>query len=180
MNDQMNDQMIAMIANGSMVAFEQLYRCTYKNVYPFIFSMVKCRQTAEDLMHDTYMRIFGKASSYQSGTSLGTWIMTIAKNITYDYLRKIKPLCTFEENQLENTVIHQNGIDENVIKHVELEKAFEGLSGLDSKIAVLYAVCGYKHREIAQILSIPEGTVRRRYRVAIKRLADAMGGGVDG
>jgi RNA polymerase sigma factor (sigma-70 family) len=175
-----DDQVIALIANGSMVAFEQLYSCTYKNVYAFILSIVKCRQTAEDLMHDTYMRIFGKASSYQSGTSLGTWIMTIAKNITYDYLRKMKPLLAFDECQLENTIIHRNGIDENVIKHVELEKAFEGLPVLDSKIAVLYAVCGYKHREIAQILSIPEGTVRRRYRGAIKQLAEAMGGEEDG
>lgn len=175
-----DDQVIVMIANGSMVAFEQLYNCTYKNVYAFILSMVKCRHTAEDLMHDTYMRIFEKASSYQSGTSLRTWIMTIAKNITYDYFRKAKPLHAFDENQVDNNIFNIYDIDEKVIEHVELEKAFERLSGLDLQIAILYAVCGYKHREIAQILSIPDGTIRRRYRKAIKQLADAIGGAANG
>lgn len=176
-----DDEMIALIAEGNITAFEQLYRCTYKNVYAFILSMVKCRQTAEDLLHDTYMRIFEKASTYQIGTSLRTWIMTVAKNITYDYLRKVKPIVPYdEENQTENTSSCLPGTYENVIEHIELEKALEKLSELDSQIAILYAVCGYRHREIAQVLSIPEGTVRRRYRGAIKQLANAMGGEVDG
>jgi RNA polymerase sigma-70 factor, ECF subfamily len=171
-----DDRMIALIAEGSVAAFEQLYSCTYKKVYAFIFSITKCRYTAEDLMHDTYMRIFEKASTYQIGSLLLTWIMTIAKNITYDYLRKMKSIVPFEDDQTENTATHLSGAYENMIEQIELEKALEKLSELDSQIAVLYAVCGYKHKEIAQILSIPEGTIRRRYRKAIKLLADAIGG----
>ncbi|NJD03639.1 MAG: RNA polymerase sigma factor [Ruminiclostridium sp.] len=175
-----DDQIISSITDGNIAAFEQLYNCTYKNVYAFIFSMVKCRHTTEDLMHDTYMRIFEKASTYQIGTSLQTWIMTLAKNITYDYFRKVKPFVPFEDNGGENITFYLPGSCENVIEHIELEKALEKLSELDSQIAVLYAVCGYKHKEIAQILSIPEGTIRRRYRGAIKQLANAMRGAVDG
>jgi len=169
-----DDQIITSIANGKIAALEQLYNCTYKNVYAFIFSIVKCRHTAEDLMHDTYMRIFEKASTYQVGTCLRTWIMTIAKNITYDYFRKVKPILPFEEDQAQNASFKSYDISENVIEHVALEDALQKLSELDSQIAVLYAVCGYKHKEIAQILSIPEGTVRRRYREAIKQLADTI------
>ena len=175
-----DDQIIALIADGSITAFEQLYSCTYKNIYTFILSIVKCRHTAEDLMHDTYMRIFEKASTYQIGTSLRTWIMTVAKNITYDYLRKMKPFVPYEENQAENISFYLSGSYENLIEHIVLEKALKKLSVHDSQIAVLYAVCGYKHKEIAQILSMPEGTVRRRYRQAIKQLADTIGGAVDG
>lgn len=171
MND---DQIITLIADGNMTAFKQLYNCTYKDVYAFILSMVKCRHTAEDLMHDTYMRIFEKASSYQIGTSLRTWIMTIAKNITYDYFRKEKTIVPFEDNQTENETSCLSVSYESEIEHIDLEKALKKLSGLDSQIAVLYAVCGYKHKEIAQILSIPEGTIRRRYRKAIAQLADAL------
>lgn len=175
-----DDEIIALIADGNISAFEQLYNSTYQRVYAFILSMVKCRHTAEDLMHDTYMRVFEKVRSYKNGTSVNTWIMTIAKNITYDYFRKLKNNLSFDESLIEDNPAHQYDNDDNVMEHFEIEKALAKLSEIDAQIAVLYAVCGYKHREIAQILSIPEGTVRRRYRGAIKQLADAMGGAVDG
>lgn len=174
-----DDEIISSIAGGNIAALEQLYNCTYKSVYAFIFSMVKCRQTAEDLMHDTYMRIFEKASTYKIGTCLRTWVMTIAKNLTYDYFRKEKPIVQFDDSQVENETSYLAGSNEKAIIHIELEKALKELSELDSQIAVLYAACGYKHKEIAQILSIPEGTIRRRYRKAIKQLADAIGGVTD-
>lgn len=175
-----DDEMIALIVDGNIDAFEQFYHTTYHKVYSFILSMVKCRHTAEDLMHDTYMRVFEKAASYQNGTSVKTWIMTVAKNITYDYFRKCKNTVPFDENLLGYNHAHHYDSYENAMNHIEIEKALAKLSSLDAQIAVLYAVCGYKHREIAQILSVPDGTVRRRYRGAIKQLAEAMGGVVDG
>jgi len=175
-----DDEIITSIADGKIAALEQLYNRTYKNVYAFIFSIVKCRHTAEDLMHDTYMRIFEKASTYQAGTCLRTWFMTIAKNMVYDYFRKAKTILPFEEDQAQNASLKPCDTPENVIEHVALENALKKLSDLDSQIAVLYAVCGYKHKEIAQILSIPEGTVRRRYRKAIKQLTEMIGGALYG
>jgi RNA polymerase sigma-70 factor (ECF subfamily) len=174
------EEIMQLIANGKMSALEQLYYSSYEKVYAFIFSMVKCRHTTEDLMHDTYMRIFAKAGSYQYGTNVNTWVITIAKNITYDYFRKMKNILPFDENPLEDGQTSQIDTYDNAIDHFDIEKALLKLSETDAQIAVLYAVCGYKHREIAQILSIPEGTVRRRYREAIKQLANALGGAVDG
>ena len=155
-----DDEIVSMIAEGSIAAFEQLYTFSYKKVFVFILSIVKCRQTAEDLMHDTFMRVFDKASSYHSGTSVNTWIMTIAKNISYDYLRKVKPVLLFDEYTTENDQICQHDTYDHIIEHFELEMALAQVPELNAQIVVLYAVCGYKHREIAQILSIPEGTVR--------------------
>lgn len=168
-----DDEIISNIAAGSISAFEELYRATYKQVFAFILSITKCRHTAEDLMQDTYMRIFEKAMQYQKGSNMKTWIMTIAKNITYDYFRKMKNILPLDEEILENDITGICGI-ETILDHVVLTKALKKLSGVNAEIAVLYAVCGFKHKEIAEILSIPEGTVRRRYREAIKILADEL------
>ena len=171
-----DEELISMIANGNISAFEQFYKDTYKQVYVFILSMTKCRHTAEDLMHDTYMRIFEKAKNYQCGTSVKTWIMTIARNLTYDYFRKTKRLISFEESGTEDDssygYVDSSGVDE----HIELENELKKLSCINAQIVVLYDICGYKHREIAEILSVPEGTVRRRYKEAIRQLAREMEG----
>lgn len=170
------DGIMALIAEGNINAFEQLYKNTYKKVFVFILSMTKCRHTAEDLMHDTYMRVFEKAKSYQIGTNVSTWIMTIARNITYDYFRKTKNIIPIGESFTENSAAISNDDSISTIENIDLENALKKLSMINAQIVVLYAVCGYKHREIAEILSLPEGTVRRRYKEAIRQLAIEMGG----
>lgn len=170
------DDIMALIAGGNINAFEQLYKDTYKKVFVFILSMTKCRHTAEDLMHDTYMRVFEKASNYQIGTNVSTWIMTIARNITYDYFRRTKNIIPIDENFTENSTTSSYDGSISMLENIDLENALKKLSRLNAQIAVLYAVFGYKHREIAAILSIPEGTIRRRYKDAIRQLAVEMGG----
>lgn len=170
------DDIMALIAGGNINAFEQLYKDTYKKVFAFILSMTKCRHTAEDLMHDTYMRIFEKASSYEIGTNVSTWIMTIARNITYDYFRRNKNIIPIDESFTENSAAISYDDSISTLENIDLENALKKLSRLNAQIAVLYAVCGYKHREISEILSIPEGTIRRRYKEAIRQLAIELGG----
>ena len=177
------DAIMALISEGNINAFQQFYKDTYKKVFVFILSMTKCRHTAEDLMHDTYMRVFEKARSYQIGTNASTWIMTIARNITYDYFRRTKNTILLDENFSENSAsisyddpisIYDDSI--SIIENIDLEEALKKLSVINAQIVVLYAVCGYKHREIATILSMPEGTIRRRYKEAISALKNELGG----
>jgi RNA polymerase sigma-70 factor (ECF subfamily) len=168
--------LIAFIAEGNIYAFEQLYKDTYKKVFAFILSMTKCRQTAEDLMHDTYIRVFEKARSYQIGTNVKTWIMTIARNITYDFFRRTKNTIPIEESFMEDSAAISCDDSMSMVDNIDLEDALKKLPIPNAQIVVLYAVCGYKHREIAEILSIPEGTVRRRYKEALRQLAVEMGG----
>lgn len=171
------DDIMALIAGGNINAFEQFYKDTYKKVFVFILSMTKCRHTAEDLMHDTYMRVFEKAKSYQIGSSVSTWVMTIARNITYDYFRRTKNIIPIDESFTEDSAAAISYDDStNITENIDLEDALRKLSMLNAQIVVLYAVCGYKHREIAAILSMPEGTIRRRYKEAIRQLAVEMGG----
>ncbi len=169
------DGIIALIAGGNINAFELLYKDTYKKVFVFIFSMTKNRQTAEDLMHDTYIRVFEKARCYQIGTNLSTWIMTIAKNITYDYFRRSKNTIPIDESYMENSKAFSYDVSSSILENIDLENALKKLSRCNAQIAVLYAICGFKHREIAVILSIPEGTIRRRYKEATRQLAIEMG-----
>ncbi len=177
------DDIMLLIAEGNINALDQLYKGTYKKVFVFILSMTKCRHTAEDLMHDTYMRVFEKAKSYQIGTNASTWIMTIARNITYDYFRRTRKIIPIDESFTENSAaisyddsisIYDGSI--SIVENIDLENALKKLSILNAQIAVLYAVCGYKHREIAIILSMPEGTIRRRYKEAIRQLEIELGG----
>lgn len=170
------EETMALIAEGSISALERLYRETYRQVFLYILSMTKDRHTAEDLMHDTYMRIFEKADRYQKGTSVETWMMTIARNIAYDHFRSRKKIIPLEECIAGDDSTYARDDSVRVLENIALETAIRELPDLNAEITVLYGICGYKHREIADILLIPEGTVRRRYRDAIRQLRNIMEG----
>lgn len=103
-------------------------------------------------------------------------IVKIAKNITIDYFRKTNRIVLVNDKTIENNANYNENPYDNLFKRCEIENALISLSVKDAQIVVLYAVCGFLHREIAEILSTPEGTVRRRYRAAIKQLAKEIGG----
>ena len=67
-----------------------LYQNTDRTVYSFILSIMKNPQDAEEVMRQTYMKIWTSASSYQSQGKPLAWIFTIARNLCYMKFRDQK------------------------------------------------------------------------------------------
>ncbi|MCM3735643.1 RNA polymerase sigma factor [Bacillus cytotoxicus] len=76
---------------------EDWYDQHSKSVLSFILLMVKDYQLAEDLTHDTFIKVFLYYDSFKHHSSEKTWLFSIAHNLTVDYLRKRKPTMVFKE-----------------------------------------------------------------------------------
>lgn len=165
------DALLAQIAQGDQDAFLQLYQNTDRTIYSYILSILKNPQDAEEVMQETYMKVWVSAASYQSKGKPLAWMFTIARNLCYMRFREQKHR---SDLRLEDLVGEETGElcvqIEDAADKVVLKAALEILKEEEREIVLLHAGAGLKHREIAQGLQMPLATVLSKYNRAMKKL----------
>lgn len=148
-----------------------LYQNTDRTVYSFILSIMKNPQDAEEVMQETYMKIWTSASSYQSQGKPLAWIFTIARNLCYMKFRDQKHRADMGLEELTGEETGELCLPlENLADAIALRAALELLKEDERQIVLLHASAGLKHREIAASLGMPLATVLSKYNRSIKKL----------
>ena len=156
------------IAQGNKDAFEQLYQLTYKPVFSFLLSLTMNQEDANDLLQETYLRVYGSAHMYQQGNPMA-WIMKIGKNLFLMEKRKKKPEPVSDPEIKHEVRIGWDSV-ENAETRILLEQLFLVLTEEEREIVVMHVTGGFRHREITEILNMPIGTVLVKYNRAMKKL----------
>ncbi len=168
----MNDEeLLKQVGTGDEDAFRQLYHNTDRTVYSFILSILKNPQDAEEVMQETYLKIWTSAASYHSQGKPLAWIFTIARNLCYMRFRDQKRQADMGLDDLNGEETGELCLPlENLADAMVLRSALEILKEDERQIVLLHASAGLKHREIASNLQIPLATVLSKYNRAIKKL----------
>lgn len=161
------------IAEGSMDALHHLYKEMRTPIYALLISIVKSRSIAEDLLQDTFIMVYNKASKYTAQTQARAWIYRIARNLAYDNLRRSKHTIYLES---EESLAGSPSTKDDPQEKLDLMATLLKLGELDRQIVVLYVISGFKHAEIAELLEMPCSTVRWKYRRALSQMASMLGG----
>ncbi|MEG2770302.1 MAG: RNA polymerase sigma factor [Oscillospiraceae bacterium] len=162
------DTYLAKIKNGDKEALAALYQETKSSVYGFALSILKNPQDVEDCLQDTYIQVFNAAKTYTSHGKPMAYILTIARNLCLMKLRADKKTVDISEEKW-NTFVAEN---DNLSSEDKLVLAafLKLLTDEEKQIVTLYAISGFKHREISQILDLPLSTVLSKYNRAMKKL----------
>lgn len=149
---------------------EALYDMYSSSLYGIIYRIVQHEEIAEDLLQETFVKIWNSFSSYDSSKGrLFTWMVNVARNLSIDKIRS-KDFRNNSKNQdLENTV---NFIDEQQSTAINpdilgVKELVQQLKPEQKSILDLVYFRGYTHVEAAEELGIPLGTVKTRMRMAI-------------
>jgi len=167
------EELVLALRNREKIAIEALYDMYSSSLYGVISRIIIDTATAEDLLQETFVKIWHSFSSYSTEKGrLFTWMVNIARNLSIDKLRS-KDFKNQNKNQeLENNVTF---IDEqrNVVYKPELlgiKELVETLKPEQKSILDLVYFKGYTHVEAAEELGIPLGTIKTRLRMAIQQL----------
>lgn len=164
-----NDLILALRQKDKLGA-EALYDMYSSSLYGIIYRIVQHEEIAEDLLQETFVKIWNSFSSFDSSKGrLFTWMVNVARNLSIDKLRS-KDFRNNSKNQdIENNV---NFIDEQ--RNTAINPDILGVKELVQKLkpeqkSILDLVYfrGYTHVEAAEELGIPLGTVKTRMRMAI-------------
>ncbi len=167
----MNNKTIALIKEKNEEAFEQLYS-EYKNlVYYVIFQIVKERDAAQRVLQDTFFTIYNKIEQY-SGGNFKFWILTIAKNLAYNYYNR--------DMEKDRNLIKDNDLVEELPdlnrpclgKYDDLLN--EHFSQFEKDIIVYHIVFGYNFKEIANIMEKTPKYISLQYKLTLENLKRLM------
>ena len=165
---QIDEELFAKIAEDDMEAFETLYHETETTVYAYILSIVKNHHDAQDVMQDTYLKIRAAAHLYKPMGKPLAWIFTISRNLSLMRLRQNGKPGDADAFDLEDNLEFSYVTDRE--DRLVLQAALQILDEQEREIILLYAVSGFKHREIAQSLNLPLSTVLSKYHRGLKKL----------
>lgn len=166
-----DDALLFRVGEGDQEAFRQLYQNTDRTIYSFILSILKNPQDAEEVMQETYMKIWTSASSYHAQGKPLAWMFTIARNLCYMKFREQKHQSDLALDDLEGQETGEFCPQiENAADKMVLKAALELLKEEERQIVLLKNSSGLKHREIASALELPLATVLSKYNRAMKKL----------
>ena len=166
---QLDENLILRMAGGDGHAFKELYRQTSGAVYGFALSILRNKEDAEDVMHDTFIKTYTSAVTYKPTGKPLAWILTIVRNLAYNKIRAGRvneDLSQYEDYSIDGHVDETDVITDRMV----LKQAMSILDFEERQIFVLHAATGLRHREIAEILDLPTGTVLSKYNRALKKM----------
>ena len=148
--------------------------------YSIIYRVVRNPSAAEDLVQETFLRVWNRAQSFDHEKgALGPWVLAVARNRAIDYLRSIEGRMTagsVELDGVENPSTF-SGIDESALSIDRVRKvktAFEKLNANQREVIELAYFEGMSQTEMAERLKQPLGTVKTWVRSALKVLRDEL------
>ncbi len=172
-----NDQEIAQrLKQRDASAMTELYDQYGGLLYSVILRAVTNQATAEDLLQETFLRIWNRIHTFDTERGrLEGWIVTIARNRAIDYLRSVRcqpgeSSTTLEDLEHSNLFVTRETEADRLTRRKEVGAALDRLSEDQREVLELTHFQGLTQTEIAEKLHKPLGTVKSLVRSALKVL----------
>lgn len=178
---QDDSELIQRLKRREAEAMGALYDRFGKVAFAVIVRIVRNAGVAEDLLQETFLKVWNRVAGFDdSRTSLGPWVLTIARNRAIDYLRSTDSKMAQNSCDLEKlerprffTDFEANYMSEEKIRIIR--QAFTKLSDNQRKVLELAYFEGLSQTEMATRLAQPLGTIKTWVRTALQLLREELG-----
>jgi RNA polymerase sigma-70 factor (ECF subfamily) len=166
-----DEDLIERFQKGDLYAFDLIVKRYKEQLLNFVYRFVGNQEEAEDIVQETFLRVYRKRKAYKRIAKFSTWIYTIAGNLSRTELRRRKRRKLFsvtdmgyEDRDYEisdegyNPENHVEGVIQEEIIHAEINN----LSPKFREVIILRDVQELSYEEISKIIRVPIGTVKSR------------------
>lgn len=166
------ESLLLLLGSGSEEGFRILYENYSGALYHIIFKVVEDEAWAEDLLQDSFVRIWKNFHQYSPEKGrLFTWMLNLTRNLAVDAVRSRR----FRDGQKNQSLDQSNAEDPayGILlppEDPELDKAIARLNDEQIKLIELSYFQGFTHEEISLRLGMPLGTVKSKIRKSIQCL----------
>ncbi|HEY0908230.1 MAG TPA: sigma-70 family RNA polymerase sigma factor [Candidatus Paceibacterota bacterium] len=171
---------------GDEQAFAELASRYMRRVYGFAYRLVGDDSLAEDATSETFIKAWRHIDSFDESKSFAAWVFAIARNATFDILRKRKDVAFSRfadrdaEDDMGDSVVDEADLpdinfDRGISRDI-LEKSLAQLSPVRRSIVLLHDTDDLTFEEIAKVMDMPMNTAKSHYRRALKALRAMLEG----
>lgn len=177
-------KLIREFAQGNSSAFLEIYQRFQKPVFRLVSTRIKNTNVAEELVQETFLKVFRYREQYNPQYEFSTWVWTIAKNLTLDYLTNSQadPLGSRPQQELglelQDVACERGSAEIEYLKKTErryLFKMLRKLPRLQRKAILLRVIKGCSYDEIALSLKLSLSAVKsliHRGKVSLQGVMD--------
>jgi RNA polymerase sigma-70 factor, ECF subfamily len=173
------ERLLAQVAGGDEEAFAELYREVAAGVFGLVSKVVRDPAQSEEVTQEVFVELWRTASRFDPGRGTArAWVMTCAHRRAVDRVRSAERAA--RRDDLVGRRDQERPYDE-VAERVEaslererVRRSLDLLTERQREAVVLAYYGGYTHREIAELLGVPSGTVKTRLRDGLIRLRDHL------
>jgi RNA polymerase sigma-70 factor (ECF subfamily) len=178
-----DEQLVVLVSTGDSQALEQLYDRYSRIVYGTALRMLGVPEHAEDVVQETFWRVWRRSASFQPGRGqVASWIFGIAHNLCIDELRRqrVRPQASrTEEDQSAFLETPDQSVDVSAAafdaeRRRLIAAALAQIPIEQREVIELAYFGGLSQSEIAEQLRSPVGTVKTRTRLALQKLRDLL------
>jgi RNA polymerase sigma-70 factor, ECF subfamily len=171
-----DEVLIGRIAKGDRLAMQVLFARHHVRVYRFVLRLVGNPTVAEDLISEVFLDVWRQADRFEGRSAVSTWMLAIARFKALSALRKRPDEELDEETAetIEDTSDTPEVALEKKDKSTVLRRCLEKLSAEHKEIIDLVYYHEKSVEEVAEIVGIPENTVKTRMFYARKKLAELL------
>jgi RNA polymerase sigma-70 factor (ECF subfamily) len=164
-------EVLTEVAAGNIDAYGKIVARYRGRLYNFVFRFVGDRETAEDIVQETFLRAFRKRREYRAIANFSTWLFTIAGNLAKSELRRRKRWRLFSLHrddesdtgiELPDETLRPDRVAESSLADDQIQDASASLPDNYRQVILLRDVEGMAYQEIAEIVDCPVGTVKSR------------------
>ena len=171
-----DEVLIGRIAKGDRLAMQVLFARHHVRVYRFVLRLVGNQSVAEDMIGEVFLDVWRQADRFEGRSAVGTWMLAIARFKALSTLRK-RPEQELDEetaaaieDQSDDPEVTMQKKDKSEI----LRKCLGALSPEHREIIDLVYYHEKSIEEVAEVVGIPENTVKTRMFYARKKLAELL------
>lgn len=165
------------LQSGDSRGFRWLFDHYHHKVFSYALRLVKNRQVAEELTSDVFLKLWEKRSRIQTEGSLQQLLLTIARGLAIDHLRKVaktaksRELYWLDYNALLPEIVEEEKFEEDL---AAINEAIKGLPPKRRKVFELRYKEELSYQQIAQLLNVSPNTVKVHLNKATKYLRQQL------
>lgn len=155
--------MVAGCLKGDRVAQKALYQVYARKMMGICMRYAPNREQAQDILQDGFVKVFQKMERYRGEGPLGGWIARTMVNTALDQIRRNKP---FEHSLDLSEAEHLHPVNEQVLVQMGTDELMALIQALPlgyRTVFNLFAIEGYTHKEIGEMLGISENTSKSQF-----------------
>lgn len=170
-NQPSDEDLIERFQKGDLYAFDLIVKRYKDQLLNFVYRFVGNQEEAEDIVQETFLRVYRKRRAYKRIAKFSTWIYTIAGNLARTELRRRKRRKLFSISDLgfedrDYEISDERSTPESevdgVIKEEIIQREINKLSPKFRQVIILRDVQELSYEEISKIIKVPIGTVKSR------------------
>lgn len=169
MTDSDFTRCMSAMAKGDRESLRFIYEEYLRLIYAVVYDIIGQREEAEDITSEFFIKMYSISASYRPGNGHKRWMVTIAKNMAVDRVRKLGREALVDEIP-ESPDNSRESHEDEIVNRMTVQQAVKILKPDEREVLDLKTVGGFTFKEISEMTGRPMGTVTWLYSEAIKKL----------